>query len=86
MLNDEEEVVSVSLTTDGGMLKNGQSYVTATGHFVDSQWMLRSLLLGFISEASSQTGNPCDECDYLLVYTCIDLSHHCYNVLRHAIL
>ena len=59
VIDDKDEVTSLSLTTDGGMLNNGYCYVTVTGHFIDKSWVLRSLLLGFISEASNQTGKSC---------------------------
>ena len=57
VLNDPDEVVSLSMTTDGGLLNNGQPFVTVTGHFMDRDMALRSILLAFISEACQQTGN-----------------------------
>lgn len=40
------EAVSVSITTDAATMNAGDSYVTVTAHWIDTQWNIMSCVLG----------------------------------------
>lgn len=57
VLIKDTENQCISVTTDGGLLKNSHSYITVTGHYIVDDFTLRDVILAVETADTSHTGD-----------------------------